>query len=69
MTNEELCVVISTEVKAQTNKTISEKESLIDPSIKAFFVKMSKQKKQFIYNYEHMLSKTQKIYKENVLSQ
>lgn len=37
MTNEELCVVISTEVKAQTNKTISEKESPIDPSIKAFF--------------------------------
>ena len=44
MTNEELRVVISTEVKEQTNKTISEKESPIDPSIKAVFVKMSKQK-------------------------
>ena len=47
MTNEELNAIVSIEVKEYFKKTMPKKESLIDVSIKAFFVKMrDKEKKQ-----------------------
>lgn len=58
MTNEELNAIVSIEVKEYFKKTIPKKESLIDVSIKAFFVKMrDKEKKQYIFNYDRLLSK------------
>jgi hypothetical protein len=38
MTDEDLNIVISIKVKGHFKKKISEKEALIDPSKKAFFV-------------------------------
>lgn len=65
MTNKELDVVISAEVKEHFKKIVHKKEASIDASKNSFFVKMSeKAKKQSISNYEYMLSKACKNSKE-----
>ena len=65
MTLEELCVVVSTQVKEHFKKTIAEKEAPLGSSTKTFFVKTSyKLNKQPITHYKRMMSKAQKIYEE-----
>jgi hypothetical protein len=46
MTDEELCVVVSAKVKEHFKKTVIEKEAPIDPSMKTFFINMSKKGKK-----------------------
>jgi hypothetical protein len=65
MTEEELCDIVNKEEKEHFKKKVLDKEAPIEPSIKAFFLNMSKPiKKQSTFNYERMLEKPKKIYKE-----